>query len=120
MRKQLIKLFSLCLLVISTSTWAHSGGHGKVSEQQAVNLAFESVKKLTFKDYGLTIGKLDSSWNKVGKQAFELAEANEQQFIVKAKNDALKQEIFYIMSANGRIIDVVDKQAFKKEHGHHH
>ena len=118
--KALVKLALISAFVISTSAIAHSEGHGKVDKKKILASALTSAKALTFKDKGMSIGKLDSSWNKVSKDSFELVEETDEVIVVKAKNDENNQTIFFKLSRAGKVLDVQDERSFKGAHGHTH
>ena len=116
--KSLIKLIFLAALSTSTAAMAHGEGHGKVDEKKVIQAAQNVAKKLTFKDNGMSVGKLDSSWNKVAKEQFELVEESDKAIIVKAINNANQQTLFFKVSKSGQVLDVKDANSFKNTHGH--
>lgn len=107
-------------LIISSSAFAHSGGHGKVDKNTIIQAAQIATKTLTFKDKGMSVGKLDSSWNQVAKDKFELVEETSSQFIVKATNNQNQQTLYVKITKAGKVIDVKDASSFKNTHGHSH
>lgn len=118
--KILIKLAAITAIVFTTSAMAHSDGHGKVDKNKILASAQTSAKTLTFKDKGMSVGKLDSSWNKVSKDSYKLVEETKEALIVKAINNENNQTIYFKISKAGKVIDVNDARSFKGSHGHSH
>lgn len=104
--KVLNRLAILTLVFISSSVFAHSGGHGEVDESRAIEVAQTSAKLLTFKDHGMSVGKIDNSWNNVTKQQFEVIEVNDSNFMVEAVNDKTKESLIFLISKSGELEDV--------------
>ena len=70
--KLLKVLILLAAISVSNTLFAHDGGHGAMSADRAVTLAQTSAKMLTFKSHNMSVGKLDTSWNKVKLEQFIL------------------------------------------------
>jgi len=117
---KLFKLIIIASLAISGAVFAHSGGHGQVSGQKAVTIAQTSAKMLTFKDHGMSVGKIDKSWEKVTKEHFSLLEQSHGSYIVKGVNPASGQTLFFTVSKQGQVLEVTDPANFKADHGHAH
>jgi len=118
--KVLIKLAAIKIIVFTTSVMAHSEGHGKVEKSKIIQAAQTSAKALTFKDKGMSVGKLDSSWNKVTKDNFTVVEETRDAVLLKATNAQNSQTLLFIVSKAGKVMDVKDEKMFKNEHGHSH
>ena len=119
-----MKIFSITFLVaaitMSSSLWAHSFGHGEVSADEILYIAQKSAKMLTFKDQGMSVGKIDNSWNTIGAGAFKIVEQSDLGFIVKATNDEKDQTLYFEINPNGQVRDVKDASSFSNNHGHNH
>ncbi|MCH2085571.1 MAG: DUF6488 family protein [Pseudoalteromonas sp.] len=118
--KILTKLAFMSSMVFASSTMAHSDGHGKVDKSKILQAAQTSAKTLTFKDKGMSVGKLDSSWNKVSKENFKIIEETGEGVLVRATNENNHQTIFFMVSRGGKVMEVKDEQAFNHDHGHSH
>lgn len=114
------KLLLISTLALSSSAFAHSDGHEKISVDKVIEVAQTSAKMLTFKDHGMSVGKVDKSWNDVNKEQFRIVEKGESSYIVKAMNTKTKQILYFNISKNGEIKDVKDGRSFKHGHGHSH
>lgn len=118
--RTLIKFILLATFLMSTHAQAHSEGHGKVDTQQILKAAQKSAKILAFKDKGMSVGKLDSSWGKVSKDNFKVVEESDKAIIVKATNDKNNQTLYFTVNKHGKVMDVKEAKAFKHSHGHSH
>lgn len=119
--KTLAKLLLITLTFISSAVFAHGGdSHGKANPAKALEIAQSTAKKLTFKANGMSIGKIDKSWNNIAKEDFIMVEMNDEAYLVKAKNKANDQELFFIVGKDGKVKDVKDGKSFSKGHGHSH
>jgi len=118
--KILSKLAVISTFLFTTSVFAHGDGHGEVDKNKILQAAQTSAKGLTFKDKGMSVGKLESSWNKVSKDSFKLVEETKEAIIVKAINNVNKQTIYFKVSKAGKVLDVKDATSFKGSHGHSH
>ena len=106
----------------SSPLLAHPGGHGEmrleIGEKQALDIVQSMTKALTFKDRGYSVGKIDSSWEKVPKQAFKLVDESSSAFVYKVTNKANKQTLVLSINKNGRVASVNDEAV--TTHGHQH
>lgn len=119
--KTLLLLTSISLATsFSTIAITHDGGHGAMNSEKAIILAQTSAKTLTFKSEGMSVGKLDKSWNNVAKSQFTLVEENEKNIIVKATNQQNKQTLYFNVNKDGTVSDVTESSSVKKSHGHEH
>lgn len=66
------KALLISTLVISSSTFAHSNGYGKVSANKALQFAQTSTKMFTLKYHCMSVGKIDKSGGDVNKEQFRL------------------------------------------------
>lgn len=107
-------------LLASSNAFAHGGAHGEVSVMEVIQAAQTTAKTLTFKNNGMYVGKLDTSWNKVAQGDFELVEATEREYIVKAINSENGETLFFSISKKGKVLNVEKATSFDKGHGHSH
>lgn len=115
--KKIVLIFSLSL---SASVFAHSDGHGKVNVERVIEIAQTSAKMLSFKDHGMSVGKIDKSWSDVTKEQYKIVEELESNYIVKAINTETKEVLYFNISKNGEIKDVKTGRSFNRSHGHSH
>ncbi|KGJ90351.1 DUF6488 family protein [Colwellia psychrerythraea] len=118
--KTLSKLAVISTLLFTTSVFAHGDGHGEVDKKKILQAAQTSAKALTFKDKGMSVGKLDGSWNKVAKDNFTIVEETREGILVKATNAQNHQTLLFMVSKTGKVMEVKDEKMFKHEHGHAH
>lgn len=118
--KALITLVLASTLVFTSSAFAHGDGHGKVDEKKLIQAAQTLTKTLTFKDKGMSVGKLDSSWNKVAKEKFKIVEESDESILVKATNAKNHQTLYFVVSKSGKVLEVKEEKVFKHDHGHSH
>lgn len=118
--KSLLTLVLTSSLLLSSFAFAHSDGHGKVDDKKIIQAAQTLAKTLTFKDKGMSVGKLDSTWNKVAKEKFEVVEKSADSILVKATNPQISQTLFFVVSKGGKVLEVKEKKVFKHDHGHAH
>jgi len=114
------KIILVSSLALSTSVYAHSDGHGKVTSQKILEIAQTSAKMLSFKDHGMSVGKIDKSWNDVSKEQFSIVEEAETNYLVKAINTKTKETLYFNISKKGEINNVKKGQEVNKGHGHSH
>ncbi|TPH19277.1 DUF6488 family protein [Litorilituus lipolyticus] len=110
----------LTLLLCSSLAFAHTGGHGKVNQEKAVEIAQNAAKMLTFKSYGMAIGKIDSSWASVKKASYQVVKEGDDSYIIEATNDEKSQTLYFDIGKNGEINAVKDAVDFTKKHDHSH
>ncbi len=118
--KALIKLVLTATVLFNGVVFAHSEGHGRVDVNQVIQAAQTAAKTLTFRDKGMSVGKLDSSWNKVAKDAFRIVEESDNTLLIKATNEHTNQTVFFVVSKGGKVLDVKAADSFKQDHGHSH
>ncbi|REL35641.1 DUF6488 family protein [Thalassotalea euphylliae] len=118
--QKISRLVLASTLIFTSSAFAHGDGHSKLDQSKIIQAAQTSAKMLTFKDKGMSVGKLDSSWNKVAKGAFKLVEETDNAIIVKATNTNNQQTLLFNVSKGGKVLDVKEAKSQSGEHGHSH
>ena len=58
----------------------------------------------------MSVGKLDSSWNKVTKDNFTVVEETRDAVLLKATNAQNSQTLLFIVSKAGKVMDVKDEK----------
>ncbi|WP_350544905.1 DUF6488 family protein [Pseudoalteromonas sp. 5-MNA-CIBAN-0065] len=106
---KLISIVLVCITLMSTGVLAHSD-HGHVSDQQAISIAAKSIKKLTFKDYGFEVGKLNDSWKNISSEVFSVVSEGDNYYVIKALND--DEQVYFKITKNGQLLDVKSKNDF--------
>ena len=94
---------TIFLLLFMGQVQAHSKGHGGMSAADAVELAHRSAQKLAFKDLGLAIGNLDSSWKNVGKKRFVIKQDKGHSYVISATHPDSKETLFFQISKSGQL-----------------
>ena len=101
--KESIIIILIILLFNTGSVFAH-GAHGKISAKEAIQVAIKTTQKLTFKDFGFEVGKLNGSWKKLSKNDFKLYAVQANRYIVSASNKTNNKTIYFLMSMSGEIL----------------
>lgn len=117
---KLLSIITLCGALLSSNAFAHGEGHGKVDQNKVIQAAQTFAKKLTFKDLGMSVGKLDTSWSKVDKSRFKFLEEAKDVYLVRATNNENAQTLYFVLSKEGKILSVKDAEIFEHDHGHKH
>lgn len=98
-------LFAMSLLFASQLVHAHGGGHGPVSETQAMSIAVNTVQQFVDFDPGLGFGKLPASWENVSANNIRLHKKGDGYYIFAISNDAEKKTIYILESIEGEVYD---------------
>jgi hypothetical protein len=106
--KTVLTTLTLIIALFSCTVFAHSE-HAQISAQQAIKLAVKSANKMTFKDVGFEVGKLDSSWKNVTESNTAIESVDTGYFIVKANNTTLNTIIYFKITLEGQVLDVSKK-----------
>lgn len=88
------------------------GDHGSISESSAVYIANNAVKKMTFKDMGFQVGKLEESWKSIPAEDVKVIEVGEGFYLISARNQESKKEIFLKIDETGQVLDVYGNNPF--------
>lgn len=109
--KNLIVMLFVTLMFNTGTVFAH-GDHGKISAKQAIQVANKVTQKLTFKDLGFNVGKLDESWKTLTTEDFNLYAAQANRYIVSASNKANNKTIYFLMTMSGEMLEVNSEARF--------
>ncbi|WP_199525485.1 DUF6488 family protein [Pseudoalteromonas sp. bablab_jr011] len=102
----------ICIALVSVGALAHSG-HDLINDQKAMNIAAKSIKKMTFKDYGFEVGKLDASWKEVANDKLSIVHVEEGYYVVKVENNQNEKNIFFKIAKTGELLDVKSNHDFE-------
>ncbi|QQX78807.1 hypothetical protein JK628_14675 [Shewanella sp. KX20019] len=118
--KKLSIIICAALVSLSSQAFAHGDGHSVMEADAAVKLAQTSAKMLSFKDHGMSVGKIDDSWSQVAKSEFVLSEQAKDGFIIKGYNAKIGQTLYFTIDKSGQVKTVEESKKFNKSHGHAH
>jgi len=105
---KLISIIALCGVLITGNVQAH-GDHGVISGQKAISISATLIKKMTFKDAGFEVGKLDESWKNIDKS---LASVEDNFYVVSASNASNEDKLYFQIAKNGQVLAVKNKNDF--------
>ncbi|WP_010179420.1 DUF6488 family protein [Glaciecola sp. HTCC2999] len=108
---KLISIVALCGALLTANVQAHSD-HGAISGQKAVSIAATHIQKMTFKDAGFDVGKLDESWKNIDKSQLSIASVEDNFYVVSASNSNNQGKLYFQIAKNGRVMAVKDKNDF--------
>ncbi|GHB59311.1 hypothetical protein GCM10008107_05570 [Psychrosphaera saromensis] len=109
--KNLITALFIALMLNTSPVFAH-GYHGEISAEQALEIAAKATQKLTFKDLGFKVGKLDGSWKSLTAEDFKLHSEEENHYVVSAKNSSKDKTIYFLMTVSGDVLKVNSEAKF--------
>ena len=118
--KTIIAIIVITLITSAGRAFAHGDGHGVIKPERALSIAQAATKASTFKDKGFSVGKIDTSWNKVKKDQYKIVENDSSGFIIKVTNPSVKRTLFIRLRGSGKVVDVKDQGDFLMTHGHDH
>ena len=106
MRKLLIAGLSL-LAFYSAGTHAHgSHRHGTLDTQGAMAMAALTVQKMTIRDLGLGVGKLDASWQSIKNDQVTLVEQSDNDYVISIKNAKTDEVLLLRMGKDGQVQNI--------------
>jgi len=109
--KNLITALFIALMLNTSLAFAH-GYHGEISAKEALEIAAKATKKLTFKDLGFKVGKLDDSWKSLTAKDFKLHAEEEKHYVVSANNASKDETIYFLMTVSGDVLKVNSEAKF--------
>lgn len=102
---RLFRIVFFLALLFPVSSFSHPGGHGPVSEQEAVYLANQVAHQFVEFDPGLDFGKLSSSWLNLPQADQRIHKRGNGYYIVALENRKEKRTLYLLMSIEGEIYD---------------
>lgn len=105
MMKNTVFLLSFMFMVFCQSVQSHIGGHGPVSETQAIDIASFIVDQFINHDPGLGFGKLNRSWNDLQEDEKRIHKKGDGYYIVSATNRIEGKTLYILMSIAGEVYD---------------
>lgn len=105
MIKKAVLLLSLMFMLYSQSAQSHSGGHGPVSETQAIDIASFIVDQFINNNPGLGFGKLNRNWNDLQEDEKRIYKKGDGYYIVSATNRKEGKTLYILMSIAGEVYD---------------
>ena len=108
---KLISIVALCGALLTGNVQAH-GDHGVISGQKAVSIAATHIQKMTFKDAGFEVGKLDESWKNIDKSQLSIASVEDNFYVVSASNASNEDKLYFQIAKNGQVLAVKNKNDF--------
>ena len=108
---KLISIVALCGALLTGNVQAH-GNHGVISGQKAVSIAATHIQKMTFKDAGFEVGKLDESWKNIDKSQLSIASVEDNFYVVSASNPSNENKLYFQIAKNGQVVAVKNKNDF--------
>lgn len=99
---KLISIVALCGALLTSNVQAH-GDHGVISGQKAVSIAATHIQKMTFKDAGFEVGKLDESWKNIDKSQLSIASVEDNFYVVSASNSTTERKLYFQVIKNGQV-----------------
>ncbi len=95
----------LSLLCVWQTANAHSGGHGPVTEKQAIEIASQTASQFVSFDPGLGFGKLDASWNRVPSDNKQVYKTGDGYYIISIVNPVEGKTLYVLVSIGGEVYD---------------
>ncbi|MCC2605309.1 DUF6488 family protein [Planctobacterium marinum] len=99
---KLLSIITLCGALLTSNVQAH-GDHGVISGQKAVSIAATHIQKMTFKDAGFEVGKLDESWKNIDKSQLSIASVEDNFYVVSASNSTTERKLYFQVIKNGQV-----------------
>lgn len=109
--KKLLSVLALCSVITCSNAFAHSD-HGIISGQAALNIVNKSIPKMTFKEFGFEVGKLDNSWKAVSSEDLSVVSVEDSFFVVGATNKEIGNTIYFKIATDGQVLDITNKNEF--------
>ena len=108
---KILSIIALCTALLSTNVYAHAD-HGVISGQKALSIAAKAINKMTFKDLGFAVGKLDDTWKSLDKSQFGISSIEDNYYVVSASNPKSDKTVYFKIAKNGQILAAKDKNTF--------
>ncbi len=109
--KQLISILAALVIITGSSqVSAHGGGHGIISDQEAVLVAATTVKKMTFKDFGFDVGKLGEQWKSISHENVTLIDIIGGNFLLEVKHPETSETIYLQVTKSGQAVAATESK----------
>jgi len=103
--KKFFSAFIFFFMFHNQNTSAHEGGHGPVSEQQAIIIASNLAGQFVEHDPGLGFGTLSGSWVQLPLSDKRIHKKGDGYYIVGLTNIKEEKSLFILMSISGEVYD---------------
>lgn len=103
--KQCLSILLYIIMWMSQPSLASDTSHAGIPETQALHLAGEVAKRLTFQDAGLGFGKLPESWLSIPTNNVTLHKKGNGYYIVAVENKSNQKTLYVLMSWEGEVYD---------------
>ncbi|WP_299771034.1 DUF6488 family protein [uncultured Pseudoteredinibacter sp.] len=104
--KKIMTAMLLTILSFNSQWLAAHADHGFINAGQAQAIALSMTKKLSLKDLGYSVGKLDASWRKISSENITVLPSDSGKHQVKVNNPANNNSIIVSISATGDVLTV--------------
>ena len=108
---KILSIIALCTALLSINVYAH-GDHDVISGQKALSIAAKAINKMTFKDVGFAVGKLDDTWKSLDKSQFAISSVEDSHYVVSASNPKSDKKVYFKIAKNGEVLAAKDKNIF--------
>lgn len=108
---KLLAVLVICSALFAVKSFAH-GDHGVISGQKALSIAAKAINKMTFKDLGFEVGKLDGSWKAIDNTQLSIVSIEDTFFLVSATNSSNDEKVYFKIAKNGQVLAVKSSSDF--------
>ncbi len=108
---KLLAIIALSATLLSVNVSAHDD-HGVISGQKALSIAATAINKMTFKDFGLGVGKLDDSWKSLDKSQLAITSVEDNYYVVSATNPKNDSKVYFKIAKNGQVLAAKNENSF--------
>ena len=98
-------MLSAFIALVAVEALAHSVGHGRVSEEQSIEIAANVVVSLTERDANRGFGKLASSWIRLPAETRKVHAKLDGYVVVSIRNDSEGKTLYVLISNGGDVLD---------------
>lgn len=105
MIKKILLKSILSLALFNSVAFSHPGGHGPVSEKEAIFIASSVAIQFIDFDAGLGFGKLKKSWRNIPENDKKIHTKGTHYYIVSILNSAENKTLYFLLSDSGEIFD---------------
>lgn len=102
----------MMLMLLSQPVYSHVGGHGPVSEKEAIYIASQISRQFIDMDPGLGFGKLNKSWKNIAEDKQSVYKSGDGYYIISIENTIEEKTLYILMSIQGEVYDANFSGAF--------